>query len=154
MAEGFLDDISPDAAIENVLQAHKPTANPIAKIIWVCLGSVFVVFAYIGTLLPGWPTVSWLVLSAFCFARSSKTMFKWLLTNPVFGKALLNYYQNGKALPFHSKVLIIGMISIVSASSIWFLFTKTTDPGYGQGTIALVAVIGVWFVGWKVPTIE
>ena len=140
--------------VEAVLEEHKPTSNPLLKIIWVTLGCVFVAFAYIGTLLPGWPTVSWLVLAAFCFARSSKTMFRWLLTNPVFGKALLSYYENGRALPYHSKVLITGMITLVSASSIWFLFAKTNDPGFGQGTIALVAIIGVWFVGWKVPTLE
>jgi uncharacterized membrane protein YbaN (DUF454 family) len=81
-------------------------------------------------------------------------MFKWLLTNPLFGKVLLDYYQNGKALPFHSKVLIIGMISLVSSMSIWYLMTETNDPGFGQATIAIVALIGIWFVGWKVPTIE
>jgi len=148
------DGFCPENTIDEILKAHKPTTNPIAKIVWITLGFVFVVFAYIGTILPGWPTVSWLVFSAFCFARSSKTMFRWLLTNPLFGKILLNYYQNGKSLPLHSKITIIGMIAIVSGLSIWGLYSKTTDPGYGQITVAIVALIGIWFVGWKVPTID
>jgi hypothetical protein len=41
----------------------------------------------------------------------------------------------------------------VSALSIWTV-TELGDPGFGQTTIALVALIGIWFVGWKVPTIE
>ena len=154
MSDEALEGFSPECDIEKILQAHKPTTNPITKIIWMSLGFVFIVFAYIGTLLPGWPTVSWIVLAAFCFARSSKAMFRWLLVNPVFGKTLLNYYQNGKSLPFHSKITIIGMISIVSGFSIWGLYAKTTDPGYGQITIAIAAIIGIWFVGWKVPTID
>jgi len=146
--------LSSEKVVEIVLEEHKPTKNPIARVFWVISGSVFVVFAYIGTFVPGWPTVSWLVLAAFCYARSSKRMFKWLLTNPLFGKVLLKYYQNGKALPYHSKVLIIGMISIMSSVSIYFLFMKTNDPGFGQTTIAIVALIGIWFVGWKVPTLQ
>jgi uncharacterized membrane protein YbaN (DUF454 family) len=102
--------LSSEKVVEIVLEEHKPTKNPIARVFWVISGSVFVVFAYIGTFVPGWPTVSWLVLAAFCYARSSKRMFKWLLTNPLFGKVLLKYYQNGKASPYHSKVLIIGMM--------------------------------------------
>ena len=51
-------------------------------------------------------------------------------------------------------VLIIGMISLVSSMSIWYLMAKTNDPGFGQATIAIVALIGIWFVGWKVPSVE
>jgi uncharacterized membrane protein YbaN (DUF454 family) len=80
-------------------------------------------------------------------------MFRWLLTNRLFGNALLEYYKAGKALPLHSKIVIIGIISVVSALSIWTV-TELGDPGFGQTTIALVALIGIWFVGWKVPTIE
>ena len=154
MEQSTPSGLTREDVLQSVLDEHKPTSNPVAKVIWVILGVLFVGFAYIGTLLPGWPTVSWLVLAAFCFARSSKRMLKWLLTNPIFGKALLNYYQAGKALPYHSKILIIGMISLVSSMSIWYLMTKTNDPGFGQATIAIVALIGIWFVGWKVPTIE
>ena len=154
MEQSTPSGLTREDVLQSVLEEHKPTSNPIAKVIWVILGVIFVGFAYIGTLLPGWPTVSWLVLAAFCFARSSKRMFKWLLTNPLFGKVLLDYYQNGKALPYHSKVLIIGMISLVSSMSIWYLMAKTSDPGFGQATIAIVALIGIWFVGWKVPSVE
>ena len=113
----------------------------------------FVVFAAIGTILPGWPTTSWLVAAGFCFGRSSRKMFQWLLTNRLFGNALLEYYKAGRALPLHSKIVIIGIISFVSACSI-YVVTKLGDPGFGQATIGIVAVIGIWFVGWKVPTVQ
>ena len=104
-------------------------------------------------LLIGWPTTSWLVAAGFCFGRSSRRMFRWLLTNRVFGNVLLEYYVAGRALPLHSKIVIIGIISVVSAFSI-YIVTKLGDPGFGQTTIAIVAVIGIWFVGWKVPTVQ
>ena len=132
---------------------HKPSKNPVVRWLWTGLGCIFVVFALIGILLPGWPTISWLVAAGFCFGRSSRRMFRWLLTNRLFGNSLLEYYKAGQALPFHSKMVIITIILLVSIFSIYAL-TTLGDPGFGQTSIAVAALIGVWFVGWKVPTIQ
>lgn len=40
---------------------------------------------------------------------------------------------------------------MVSMFSIWYI-TKLGDPGFGQTLIAIIAVVGVWWVGWRVPT--
>ena len=144
---------SDEEILDYILDLHKPSRNILVRWIWNVLGGIFVIFAAIGTVIPGWPTTSWLVAAGFCFGRSSRKMFRWLLTNRVFGNALLEYYKAGKALPLHAKIVIIGIISVVSALSSWTV-TKLGDPGFGQTTIALVALIGIWFVGWKVPTIE
>jgi uncharacterized membrane protein YbaN (DUF454 family) len=143
--------LSEEEIIETVLNQHKPSRNPFVRGVWITVGSIGVLFAIIGIFLPGWPTTSWLVLSAYCYARSSKKMFKWLLTNPLFGAGLLEYYRSGKSLPFHSKVVIGGIICLASIGSI-YVITKAGDPGFGQALIAVVAIIGVWWVGWKVPT--
>ena len=144
---------SDEEILENILDLHKPSRNFLVRWIWNVLGVIFVIFAAIGTVIPGWPTISWLVAAGFCFGRSSRRMFRWLLTNRLFGNALLEYYKVGKALPLHSKIVIIGIISVVSALSIRTV-TKLGDPGFGQITIALIALNGIWFVGWKVPTTE
>jgi uncharacterized membrane protein YbaN (DUF454 family) len=155
MADGKKELIPLEDAelIEEILAEHEPSSNPIYRVIWTLTGSLFVAFAAIGVILPGWPTTSWLVAAAYCYARSSQRMFKWLLTNRLFGNALLDYYRAGKALPLHSKIFICGLIALVSGFSIWGL-TRAGDPGFGQTTIAIVAIIGVWWVGWKVPTVD
>lgn len=137
--------------IQAVLAEHKPSANPIVRSLWVGFGSVFVVLAGIGVFVPGLPTTSWLVLAAYCYGRSSQRLFLWLLTNRMFGSSLLRYYRSGRALPLHSKIIICGLISLVSVFSIWYI-TKLGDPGFGQTLIAIVAIVGVWWVGWRVPT--
>ncbi|MGA0331415.1 MAG: YbaN family protein [Candidatus Poseidoniaceae archaeon] len=147
------EGLSDEDILEAILDMHKPSKNPVVRWLWTGLGSIFVVFAAIGTVVPGWPTTSWLVAAGFCFGRSSRRMFRWLLTNRIFGNALLEYYKAGRALPLHSKIVIIGIISLVSAFSI-YVVTKLGDPGFGQATIAIVALVGIWFVGWKVPTVQ
>ena len=148
-----LQGLPDEEILEFILDMHKPSKNPVVRWLWTGLGSIFVVFAAIGTIVPGWPTTSWLVAAGFCFGRSSRRMFRWLLTNRLFGNALLEYYKAGRALPLHSKIIIIGIISLVSAFSI-YVVTKLGDPGFGQITIAIIALIGIWFVGWKVPTVQ
>ena len=143
--------LSDDEVVQQVLANHKPSANPVVRIVWIVFGSIFVVFAAVGVFLPGWPTTSWLVAAAYCYGRSSQNLFRWLVTNRVFGSLLLNYYRSGRALPFHSKIAICGLIGIVSAASIWYI-TLLGDPGFGQTTIAIIAVIGIWWVGWRVPS--
>ena len=143
--------LSDDEVVQQVLANHKPSANPVVRIVWIVFGSIFVVFAAVGVFLPGWPTTSWLVAAAYCYGRSSQNLFRWLVTNRVFGSLLLNYYRSGRALPFHSKIAICGLIGIVSAASIWYI-TILGDPGFGQTTIAIIAIIGIWWVGWRVPS--
>ena len=145
--EGLTDE----EMIEAVVSSHKPSTNPLIRMVWVVLGSLFVAFAGIGVILPGWPTTSWLVAAAYCFGRSSQRLFRWLLTNRMFGGFLQRYYRAGGALPFHSKIAICGLIGLVSTASIWYI-TRLGDPGFGQATIAVVAVAGIWWVGWRVPT--
>ena len=143
--------LSDDEVINQVLSNHKPSTNPIVRMVWIVFGSIFVVFAGIGVFLPGWPTTSWLVAAAYCYGRSSQQLFRWLLTNRVFGSMLLSYYRSGRALPLHSKIAICGLIGIVSAVSIYYI-TLLGDPGFGQTTIAIIAIIGIWWVGWRVPS--
>ena len=143
--------LSDDEVVHQVLANHKTSANPVVRIVWIVVGSIFVVFAAVGVFLPGWPTTSWLVAAAYCYGRSSQNLFRWLVTNRVFGSLLLNYYRSGRALPFHSKITICGLIAIVSAASIWYI-TILGDPGFGQTTIAIIAFIGIWWVGWRVPS--
>ncbi|MDP6199284.1 MAG: YbaN family protein [Candidatus Poseidonia sp.] len=150
LAESYAG-MSDSQVIEAVLDEHKPSTNPIVRSLWIGFGSVFVVFAGIGVVVPGWPTSSWLVFAAYCYGRSSRKLFRWLLTNRAFGASLLRYYRSGRALPLHSKIVICGLIALVSASSIWYI-TKLGDPGFGQTTVAVVAIIGIWWVGWRVPT--
>jgi len=139
--------------LEKIVSEHKPSKNPVIRLLWIIFGSAAVVLAAIGVFLPGWPTVSWLVFAGFAYGRSSQRLFRWLLTNRLFGDTLLNYYKNGRALPLHSKIVIIGMIIIVSIASI-ITISKAGDPGYGQVTIGIVAVIGIVWIIWKVPTMD
>ena len=143
-------------------------ANSLGKSrLYVGLGSLFLAFAVIGIWIPGWPTVSWAVPAAFLFSLSSERMFRLTLTNGYFGAAMFEYYATGKTIPKHAKYLTVGLIAIMTSLSSYFVWHVSTrgegvltdpaswngaDPGFGAGTIILVGLIGMWYVGFKVPS--
>ena len=61
------NDHSDEVVVQRVLSEHKPSRNPVVRGVWICVGSLAVVFAFIGVILPGWPTTSWLVMAAYCY---------------------------------------------------------------------------------------
>jgi len=138
-------------SLDAIVERYARKAPPMRRGLYVTIGILFVIFAIIGIWVPGWPTVSWAVPAAWLFSLSNENWFRWSLTNRYFGKALYEYYDTGKTVPKHAKVWIIIAITVMSAISIW-ITTIAGDPGYGQAFIAMVWVIGVWWLAFKVES--
>ena len=136
-------------SVDQIVDRYARNVSPKNRTLFVFIGVIFLFFAFIGVFVPGWPTVSWAVPAAYLFSISNERLFRWTLTNRFFGGALFDYYATGKTIPKHAKVWIIVMITVMSGISIW-LTTVAGDPGYGQVTIAIVWVVGVWWIYTKV----
>ena len=158
---GRLDTI--DEVVEKYCVASRPTKSKL----YVGMGSVLLLFAFIGIWVPGLPTVSFAVPAAFLFSLSSEKMFRFTLTNRFFGEALFEYYATGKTIPAHAKYATIAMIGIMTSLSsyfVWYVSTKGEgaigepsswngpDPGFGAASIILVGLLGMLYVGFKVQS--
>ena len=51
MPHSHYAELSDDEIVEVVLSEHKPSSNPIVRIVWTSCGLIFVVFAAIGLIL-------------------------------------------------------------------------------------------------------
>lgn len=65
------------------------------RIVWLILGLMSVGLATLGAFLPLLPTVPFLLLAAFFFARSSERLHNWLLTHPKFGDPIIDWHERG-----------------------------------------------------------
>ena len=153
--------------VDDIVERYCVASSPGKSKLYVGLGSLFLAFAVLGIWIPGWPTVSWAVPAAFLFSLSSEKMFRLTLTNRYFGAAMFEYYATGKTIPKHAKYLTVGLIATMTSLSSYFVWHVSTrgdgvltdpaswngaDPGFGAGTIILVGLIGMWYVGFKVPS--
>lgn len=123
----------------------------IKRITFVGLGCVSLALAVIGVVLPILPTVPFLALAAFCFAKSSDRLNNWLINT--------NFYQNnladfkaGKGMTVKTKTRILVTVTLVMSIGLVAMLMK----GVIVGSIVLVIVwLGhIYYFGFKVKTIE
>ncbi len=65
------------------------------RVIWLGLGLISLALGVVGLFLPLLPTVPFLLLAAFLFARSSERLHGWLLAHPWFGPQISDWNQRG-----------------------------------------------------------
>jgi hypothetical protein len=124
----------------------KESSNPIIRILWVVLGSFFVVIGGIGVVVPGLPTTLFLILAAACYIRSSQRLYDWLINNKTFGPYLRDY-REGKGIPKKAKVLAVSMI-IVFVSYAVFFGIESLNLKIAAG---ILGIAGLLYVLFKVP---
>ncbi|MCG8707091.1 DUF454 family protein [Brenneria sp. 4F2] len=86
----------------------------------IVMGWVAVVLATLGVVLPLLPTTPFLLLAAWCFARSSPRFHHWLLYRSWFG-GYLRHWQRHRALPPGAKWKAVVVILLTFAISLWLV---------------------------------
>lgn len=105
---------------------HRPKTNqsksPTVRWTFVILGWVFFILGIIGVVLPVMPTAPFVLLAAWCWARSSRRFHFWLINHKYFGKYVRDWEER-RAVPRYAKWLA----SIMMALSTMFLFYRLPD---------------------------
>lgn len=108
------------------------------------LAYVFLGLALIGVVLPGVPTVPFLLLSAWFSAKGSRRLHRWLYSHPHFGKLLIDWEQQG-AVSRSSKVL-----ATVFMAASWVIMYFRVDNVWLPAGLALLFVCVLAFL-WSRP---
>jgi hypothetical protein len=91
---------------------------PLARALWLVGGLVALALGIVGAVLPLLPTTPFVILAAFCFARSSPRLHRWLATHRLFGPMIENWARHG-AIPRNAKRLALAMMAGAFALSLW-----------------------------------
>ncbi|EJF79322.1 Inner membrane protein ybaN [Candidatus Bartonella washoeensis] len=70
------------------------------------VGWVMVVLGIIGIVLPIMPTVPFLLVASWCFARSSPRFHSWLHNHRIFGQPI-KQWEEKRAIPIFFKVFAV-----------------------------------------------
>ncbi len=81
------------------------------RLIALILAYFFLALAIVGVLLPGLPTVPFLLLTAWFAARGSDRLHRWLYAHPHLGKLLIDWEQQ-RAVSRTSKILAVLMLMV------------------------------------------
>lgn len=119
------------------------------RLFWLGLGFFSVAVGGIGIIVPGLPTVIFMIIAAGCFARSSHRFERWVLELPTIGR-MVSDYRKGLGMPRKAKVSAILTMVIFCGLSVGLFI----EPMIIRISVALLGLVGIWYVGWRVPTRE
>lgn len=86
------------------------------RYIWALLGLLSVGLAIVGIVLPLLPTVPFLLLAAFFFARSSERLHSWLLSHKIFGPLITDWQSSGAIRPRAKRLATLSIVAVFAIS--------------------------------------
>lgn len=105
------------------------------KILYVFLGCVGVGLGALGAVLPMLPAFPFLMLAAFCFARSSEKLDRWFKGTRLY-KENLEDFVAGKGMTMKTKVRILVTVTLLMSVGMIMMGLK----GIVVGCIVLTCV--------------
>lgn len=96
------------------------------KILYIIVGCLGVALGAVGAVLPLLPAFPFLLLAAFCFARSSERLHNWFVNTKLYKKNLESYVQ-GRGMTWATKIRI--MVTVTLLMSIGFLMMSRVPVG-------------------------
>ena len=82
------------------------------RILLLILGIISTSLALIGVFLPILPTTPLLLLSLFCFSKSSKKFENWLVNSKLY-KDYLEDFIKDRSMPLKRKIILVGFATIM-----------------------------------------
>jgi len=113
-------------------------SNGFRRVFYLVGGSASLLIGIIGIVVPILPTTPFLLLSAFCYSRSSVKIYNWLLTNRWFG-VYLSRYRDKQGIPLRVKLSTLaflwGSIAVSGCLLVstvqWWMYVALLLTGFG-----------------------
>lgn len=121
------------------------------KILYIVLGCISVGLGALGAVLPVLPTVPFLVLTAFCFARSSEKLDRWFRSTKLYEENLKDFVA-GRGMTKKTKIRI--MVTVTLLMSIGFVVMGLRGIVSGCVVLGLVWVFHIAYFVFGVRTYQ
>lgn len=122
-------------------------ARPIASKLWAAGGFASFCLGTLGALVPFIPTTPFVLVAAFCFARSSERVNAWFVSTRLY-RAVFEGYATKRAMTVRSKLLLLVPLTAVLGVS----FACMDAVPLARAAIALVWIVHVGYFGFVVKT--
>lgn len=86
------------------------------RALWMVAGGTALALGLLGVALPLLPTTPFLLLAAFCFARSSPRLEMWLIEHPRLGPPIRDWRAEGAIAPRAKKLAMLAIAATFGLS--------------------------------------
>ena len=120
------------------------------KVLYIILGCIGVGLGAVGAVVPMLPAFPFLLLAAFCFARSSESLHTWFVGTRLYKDNLADYVA-GRGMTWKTKIRI--MITVTLLMSVVFTMMALKSVVIGCTVLACVWAFHIIYFIWGVKTI-
>ena len=120
------------------------------KVLYIILGCIGVGLGAVGAVVPMLPAFPFLMLAAFCFARSSEKLDRWFKGTELY-KDNLEDYVAGRGMTWKTKIRI--MITVTLLMSVGFIMMGLKSIVTGCVVLSSVWAFHIIYFIWGVKTI-
>lgn len=121
------------------------------KILYIILGCIGVGLGAVGAVVPMLPAFPFLMLAAFCFARSSERLDKWFKNTKLYKDNLADYVA-GRGMTWKTKIRI--MITVTLLMAVGFTMMALKSVVIGCAVLAGVWAFHIVYFIWGIKTIS
>lgn len=115
--------------------------------VWAVLGFIAFGFGMVGVAVPVLPTTPFILLAAFCFARSSERLNAWFKGTAVYRK-VFDGLVSKRSMTLKSKLLILASVTALLAVG----FILMANVPVGRVAVVLVWLGHIIYFGFVVKT--
>ena len=117
------------------------------RIIYFIVGLITLAIGAIGAVLPMLPSFPFLLLSAICFAKSSKRMHDWLVETNMYKKVVVPL-RDEKKMTLKNKIKIMALVTVLMSIG----FVMMNEVVIGQIVLACVWLFHMYYFIFRIKT--
>ncbi len=121
--------------------------NAVSRRLWAALGFATFGLGALGVALPFLPTTPFMLVAAFCFARSSERLNAWFRSTALY-KRVLEGYVRSRSMTVKAKLTILVPVTVLLAIG----FAMMGRVPVGRVVLAVVWAAHVVYFGFVVRT--
>lgn len=127
----------------------KRSKSKVARALWAAGGFVSFGLGFAGAFLPVLPTVPFILLAAFCFARSSEKVDTWFQNTKLYKYVVSSYFER-RSMTIRAKLMVLVPVTLIMAIGMFF----TTRFKWVWIILGIVWVGHIIYFGFVVKTIS
>ena len=120
----------------------------IKKIAYTTIGFISLILGVIGVILPILPTTPFLLLTSFCFLRSSERINEWFKGTKIYKKHLQDFVEE-KAMTMKQKIIILAF-----SESLILIPCILVDNLMMRLTLVTIMILKLYYFMFRIRTIK
>lgn len=118
------------------------------KIVYFIIACIAMVLGAIGVVLPVLPTTPFLLLAAYCFAKSSKRFHAWFMRTRLYRNHLESFVEK-RSMTLRTKVMLLSFASTMLCIAMYFM-----DSIWLRAFIICLLIFKYYYFIFRIKTIR